>query len=126
MACGKCGFTSNRGDKQVSRLAHEREKIVVIGREEQKIRTLPKAKAECPKCNNHEAFYWLVQTRGGDESSTPFFRCTNCGATWREKNQKMLERSITGNVYKKEKPAKPPFKNNKKEGRDFRHLTRAN
>jgi len=84
MACGKCGYTSNRGDKQVSRLAHEREKIVVIGREEQKIRTLPKAKAECPKCNNHEAFYWLVQTRGGDESSTQFFRCTNCGATWRE------------------------------------------
>lgn len=84
MACGKCGFTSNRGDKQVSRLAHEREKIVVIGREEQKIRTLPKTKAECPKCNNHEAFYWLVQTRGGDESSTQFFRCTNCGATWRE------------------------------------------
>ena len=33
MACGKCGYTSNRGDKQVSRLAHEREKIVVIGRE---------------------------------------------------------------------------------------------
>jgi DNA-directed RNA polymerase subunit M len=84
MACGKCGYTSNRGDKQVSRLAHEREKIVVIGREEQKIRTLPKTKAECPKCNNHEAFYWLVQTRGGDESSTQFFRCTNCGATWRE------------------------------------------
>jgi len=84
MACGKCGYTSNRGDKQVSRLAHEREKIVVIGREEQKIRTLPKAKAECPKCNNHEAFYWLVQTRGGDESWTQFFRCTNCGATWRE------------------------------------------
>src|SRR5438093_1332717 len=47
-------------------------------------RTLPKTKAECPKCNNHEAFYWLVQTRGGDESSTQFFRCTNCGATWRE------------------------------------------
>jgi transcription factor S len=84
MACSKCGYTSNRGEKQISRLASEREKIVVIGREEQKIRTLPKAKAECPKCGNHEAFYWLVQTRGGDESSTQFFRCTNCGATWRE------------------------------------------
>ena len=84
MACGKCGYTSNRADKQVSRLAHEKEKIIVIGREEAKIRTLPKTKAECPKCNNHEAFYWLVQTRGGDESSTQFFRCTACGATWRE------------------------------------------
>ncbi|OLE91079.1 MAG: hypothetical protein AUF79_06710 [Crenarchaeota archaeon 13_1_20CM_2_51_8] len=60
MACGKCGYTSNRGDKQVSRLAHEREKIIVIGREEQKIRTLPKTKAECPKCNNH-----TVEQHGG-------------------------------------------------------------
>lgn len=84
MACGKCGYTSNRAEKQVSKLAQEKEKIIVIGREEAKIRTLPKTKAECPKCNNHEAFYWMVQTRGGDESSTQFFRCTVCGATWRE------------------------------------------
>jgi transcription factor S len=84
MACVKCGYTSSRGDKVISRLSHERENIIVLGKEEQKIRTLPKTKADCPKCNNHEAFYWLVQTRGADESSTQFFRCTNCGATWRE------------------------------------------
>ncbi|OLB46556.1 transcription factor S [Candidatus Bathyarchaeota archaeon] len=84
MACAKCGYTSSRADKVISRLSHERENIIVLGKEEQKIRTLPKTKAECPKCNNHEAFYWLVQTRGADESSTQFFRCTNCGATWRE------------------------------------------
>ena len=84
MACVKCGYTSSRGDKVISRLTHERENIIVLGKEEQKIRTLPKTKADCPKCSNHEAFYWLVQTRGADESSTQFFRCTNCGATWRE------------------------------------------
>ncbi len=84
LACNKCGYTSTRSDKVISKLTQDREKIIVIGKEEQKIRTLPKAKAECPKCNNHEAFYWLVQTRGADESSTQFFRCTNCGATWRE------------------------------------------
>ena len=84
MACGKCGYTSTKGDKVISRLSQDREKIVVIGRDADKLRTLPKVKAECPKCNNREAFYWLVQTRGGDESSTQFFRCTNCGATWRE------------------------------------------
>jgi transcription factor S len=84
MACVKCGYTSSRGDKVINRLTHERENIIVLGKEEQKIRTLPKTKADCPKCSNHEAFYWLVQTRGADESSTQFFRCTNCGATWRE------------------------------------------
>ena len=84
MACGKCGYTSAKGDKVVTHLSQDREKIIVIGRDADKLRTLPKVKAECPKCNNREAFYWLVQTRGGDESSTQFFRCTNCGATWRE------------------------------------------
>ncbi len=84
MGCGKCGYTSTKGDKVVTQLSQDREKIIVIGRDADKLRTLPKVKAECPKCNNHEAFYWLVQTRGADESSTQFFRCTNCGATWRE------------------------------------------
>src|SRR2546430_15688039 len=82
MACVKCGYTSSRGDKVVSRLSHERESIIVLGREEQKIRTLPKTKADCPKCNNHEAFYWLGQTRGAAESSAQVFRCSKCGATW--------------------------------------------
>jgi DNA-directed RNA polymerase subunit M len=27
---------------------------------------------------------WQVQTRGGDEASTQFFRCTKCGHTTRE------------------------------------------
>ncbi len=84
MSCGKCGYTSSKPSKIVTQLSEDREKIIVIGRDADKLRTLPKVKAECPKCNNHEAFYWLVQTRGADESSTQFFRCTNCGATWRE------------------------------------------
>src|SRR5438876_852860 len=49
MACAKCGYTSSRADKVISRLSHERENIIVLGKEEQKIRTLPKTKAECPK-----------------------------------------------------------------------------
>src|SRR5256885_16480599 len=87
MACVKCGYTSSRGDKVINRLSHERENIIVLGKEEQKIRTLPKTKADCPKCSNHEAFYWLGQTRGADESFTQIFRCSNCGANWRENKQ---------------------------------------
>lgn len=84
MACAKCGYTTTKGGKVVSQLTRQKESIVVLGKEEAKIRTLPKMKTDCPKCGNHEAFYWLVQTRGADESSTQFFRCTQCGATWRE------------------------------------------
>lgn len=84
LSCAKCGYETRKAEKTVQRLEREKENIIVIGREESKIRTLPKTRAQCLKCGNNEAFYWLVQTRGADESSTQFFRCTNCGATWRE------------------------------------------
>lgn len=84
LRCPKCNYVTKKSTKAVSKIRQEKEKIVVIGKEEQKIRTLPKTKAECPKCGHNEAFYWMVQTRGADESSTQFFRCIRCGATWRE------------------------------------------
>ena len=40
-------------------------------------------KAECPKCGNHEAYWWIVQTDTAEEPSTQFFRCTKCKHTWR-------------------------------------------
>lgn len=61
-----------------------KESIAVIGKEEQKLRTLPTVRVECPKCGNNLAYAWQVQTRGSDESSTQFFRCTKCNYTFRE------------------------------------------
>ncbi len=40
--------------------------------------------AICPKCKHDKAATWQVQTRGGDEPSTHFFRCVKCNHTWRE------------------------------------------
>ncbi|MEM3004593.1 MAG: transcription factor S [Candidatus Bathyarchaeia archaeon] len=84
LLCPKCNYQTKKPAREVSKIRHEKEKIVVIGREEQKIRTLPKTSAVCPKCGHPEAFFWMVQTRGADESSTQFFRCTRCSTTWRE------------------------------------------
>lgn len=84
LSCPKCGYETHRSDRTVQKLEQQKENVVVIGKEEQKIRTLPKTKVDCPKCGHKEAFYWLVQTRGADESSTQFFRCASCGSTWRE------------------------------------------
>jgi DNA-directed RNA polymerase subunit M len=90
--CPKCGFSKKvegGGKKVVVPLTVKEPKpfqdsIAVIGREEQKLRTLPTVRVECPKCGNNLAFVWQVQTRGSDESSTQFFRCTKCNFTFRE------------------------------------------
>jgi len=88
LVCPKCGYTK-RGEytpavvpKVVERAPQE--SIAVIGKEQQKLRTLPTVKMECPKCGNNLAYAWQVQTRGSDESSTQFFRCTKCNYTFRE------------------------------------------
>ena len=86
--CPKCGYKKHEGDKpSVVPKAIERspqESIAIIGKEAQKLRTLPTVRVECPKCGNNTAFAWSVQTRGTDESSTQFFRCTKCNFTFRE------------------------------------------
>lgn len=88
LVCPKCGYTKEATNKEapapvpIERGAQEQ--VAVIGEEEAKIRTMPTMRTECPKCGNNEANWWMVQTRGADESPTQFFRCTACGYTWRE------------------------------------------
>jgi DNA-directed RNA polymerase subunit M len=83
LACPKCGEETKRADPIIQKLGAPKESIVVIGKGEN-LQTLPKMKVTCQKCGHGEAFYWMVQTRGGDEASTQFFKCTKCGRTWRE------------------------------------------
>jgi len=91
MVCSKCGYTKNMVSEE-SKRAHTvnktkhgvQETITVVSEELSKIRTMPSTKIMCPKCSNNEAYWWMVQTRGADESPTQFFRCTNCSHTWRE------------------------------------------
>ncbi len=89
LVCPKCSFKKKLEDNKPSVVpkAIERspqESIAIIGKEEQKLRTLPTVRIECPKCGNNVAYAWQVQTRGTDESSTQFFRCTKCNYTFRE------------------------------------------
>ena len=89
LSCSKCGYTKPPADAKgvvIPKVIEQppKESIAVIGKEEQKLRTLPTVKIECPKCGNTLAYVWQVQTRGSDESSTQFFRCTKCSHTFRE------------------------------------------
>lgn len=90
LVCSKCGckkqVTDMKAEPKASKvIKHDIKQLVtVIGKEEQKINTMPTLKVECPKCGNNLVYVWQVQTRGGDESSTQFFRCTKCNHTFRE------------------------------------------
>ncbi len=86
LKCMRCGYEMEPQRKIVvkKKIEHsEKEKMVVI--EGQNVETLPKTRdVICPRCGNREAYYWIIQTRAGDEPPTRFYRCTKCGYTWRE------------------------------------------
>lgn len=89
LVCKKCGYKKGKVDKVEPKMLKvvnhtPKQLIAVIGEEEKQLRTLPTIKIECPNCDNNVAYVWQVQTRGSDESSTQFFRCTNCNYTFRE------------------------------------------
>jgi len=83
--CTRCGTTENILEN-ITYTNHNssNSKIVIIGKNERKLSPLPRTSVFCPKCENNEAYWWMVQTRSSDESATQFFRCTNCGYTQRE------------------------------------------
>jgi len=88
LSCPKCGYqkpaTSPPATLTKTVEHAPQEQIAVIGKKEQKLKTLPTVTIECPKCGNRTAYAWQVQTRGMDESATQFFRCTKCNFTFRE------------------------------------------
>jgi DNA-directed RNA polymerase subunit M len=44
----------------------------------------PVTKATCKKCGNTRAYYYSVQTRGGDEAETVYLTCTKCKHVWKQ------------------------------------------
>ncbi len=91
MACPKCGYTKQEtGNRARAKVGGKvirhglQQQVTVIAQEDQKISTMPTMRMECPKCGNMVVYVWQVQTRGGDEASTQFFRCTKCNHTFRE------------------------------------------
>ena len=81
LVCLRCGYSKKDVKKTLTNKVLKTKEnpqkfFTVITQEEQKLKTLPTIKVECPKCGNKKVYVWQVQTRGGDESSTQFMRCT--------------------------------------------------
>jgi DNA-directed RNA polymerase subunit M len=81
LVCSNCGEEGDARYAKSFKLSKRPEKFLII---DEKVDTLPKTRAECPKCGNMKAEWWLIQTRRADEAETRFFRCTKCKFTWRE------------------------------------------
>lgn len=83
LACS-CGYTdrSSANAAIVEKAKTKQKEMSVVGDEEEKM--LPLTDAECPKCHHEKAYYWMVQTRAGDEPETKFLRCEKCKHTWRD------------------------------------------
>ena len=79
MVCMRCGHVEELETKKV--VKSEKSEVPVIETTEG---ALPTTKTECPKCGNDRAYWWMQQTRAADEPSTRFYKCTECGHTWRE------------------------------------------
>jgi DNA-directed RNA polymerase subunit M len=87
LACVKCG-EKTKGSKEIKKtgkaIAHNPKQMVSVLDKENQLSVLPTIQVACPKCGNNTAYAWQVQTRGADESSTQFLRCTSCEYTFRE------------------------------------------
>lgn len=82
-----CGYKSeDEGGGKIKERIKGRVSKVDIVEDKEKYETLPKMRAECPKCHNNEAYFWEVQTRAADEPSTKFLKCTKCRNVWRDYN----------------------------------------
>lgn len=89
LSCPKCGHTKtathpNLNIKPINK--NRRENLIVIGKQEQRYKTMPTIQRDCPKCANTQAYAWLLQLGSLEQSSTHFYRCTKCGYTYRECN----------------------------------------
>ncbi len=82
MVCS-CGFVDKKPEAvKLSEDVKQGKGIEVV--EQLDYETLPMMKAECPKCGHMKAYYWLQQTRAGDEAETRFLKCEKCKHNWRE------------------------------------------
>jgi DNA-directed RNA polymerase subunit M len=81
--CNTCEKTVKSTGETTTIITERREdrEILVV---DEKTATLPKTKAECPKCGHNEAYWVLRQTRAADEPETRIYRCIKCEHSWRE------------------------------------------
>lgn len=85
LECSKCGHVSGAAKEEEYKLVRnvESKKIAPEVIESEQV-GLPTTRVTCPKCGGSTAYWWMRQTRAGDEPATRFYRCVKCNHVWRE------------------------------------------
>ena len=83
LSCTKCGYTESGPKVTEKNNGDETKSEFNVLEENESKESLPSIKIDCDKCGNDEAVWYMLQTRGADEPTTQFYRCTKCNYTWR-------------------------------------------
>ena len=76
-----CGYVLKSGNVEVKEeIKTKDEKIEIIDENQE---ALPETEIDCEHCGNKKAYFWMIQTRAGDEPETKFYKCTKCKKVWR-------------------------------------------
>ena len=84
LQCERCDYSVPVEEPITKPEIESTEDQIKVVSEEVDLKTMPTTEEECLRCGNKEAYWWMLQTRGGDEPTTQFYRCTKCNYTWRQ------------------------------------------
>jgi len=87
LVCRKCGKKMGSYAKDYNikeRVEKKPQDEVIVMEKDVSLETLPVTQEQCPKCEHIKAYWWIQQTRSGDEAPTRFYQCCKCGHKWRE------------------------------------------
>ena len=85
--CGSCGYEKPRdaGTESAMVTTQGQEESEIVDTSEVDAQDMgPTTTAQCPQCDNDQAFWEMKQIRSADESETRFLTCTECEHKWRE------------------------------------------
>lgn len=88
MVCSSCGTrTTTEDEADFVTTATQTDDDVIESDPAANFEGKPRANdVTCDECGNGQAWYTIKQTGAADEPPTRFFKCTECGARWREYN----------------------------------------
>ena len=84
LGCTSCKYKNKKLEVATLKETIKEEKGIEVVEKPNEGSPLPLSDAECPKCGNKKAYYWLIQTRASDEPETKFFKCQKCEHVWRD------------------------------------------